>query len=272
MRAALVAEYRKLVSTRMWWLLLLVMVVYVAFVAAVLAWALTQSDVTTDAGGTRDQQVVLTAEQIVRSVYTVTVSIGYVFPLIVGALIVTAEYRHKTLTPTLLADPSRDRMVAAKLGVGVLTGLVFGLVGTVASTATGATVLALLHKPTGLDAAATWRTLGLSVVALGAWAAIGVSLGTVITNQVAAIVVLLAFTQFVEPVARTVLAVTSWGKGIGKYLPGAAGEAITGGSVYSASGLTQLLSHWWAGLLVLLAYAVVFAAIGRLTTLRSDVA
>ena len=266
MRAALVAEYRKLVSTRTWWLLLLVMLVYVAFIAAVLAWALTQP------GANGNVPRVLTTDQILRSVYTVTVSVGYVFPLIVGALIVTTEYRHRTLTPTLLADPSRDRMVAAKLAVGAGIGLVFGLLGTVVSTAAGAAVLSLLHKPTGLDAASTWRTLGLSVIALGAWALIGVALGTVITNQVAAIVVLLAFTQFVEPVLRTVLAVTSWGTGIGKYLPGAAGEAITGGSVYAASGLTQLLNHWWAGLLVLLAYAVVFTAVGRLTTLRRDVA
>ncbi len=269
MRAALVAEYRKLVTTRMWWLLLLVMLVYMAFVAAVLAWALTQGQATT---GTSNRPVTLTAEEIVRAVYTVSVSIGYVFPVIVGALVVTAEYRHRTLTPTLLADPSRDRMVTAKLVTGLGVGLVFGLLGTIVSTAAGAGVLALLHKPTGLDAAATWRTLGLSVVALGVWALVGVALGTVITNQVAAIVVLLAFTQFLEPVLRAVLAATSWGKGIGKFLPGSAGEAITGGSFYSASGLSQLLSHWWAGLLVLLGYAVVLAVVGRLTTLRRDVA
>ena len=79
-------------------------------------------------------------------------------------------------------------------------------------------------------------------------------------------------TQFVEPILRTVFALTSWGKGVGQYLPGAAGEAITGGSLYSATGMTQLLSHWWAGLLVLLAYGVVLTAVGRLTTLRRDVA
>lgn len=269
MRAALVAEYRKLVTTRMWWVLLLVMLVYMAFIAAVLAWALTQGQATT---GTSNKPLVLTAEQIVRSVYTVSVSIGYVFPVIVGALVVTAEYRHKTLTPSLLADPSRDRLVVAKLVAGLGVGLVFGLLGTLVSTATGAGLLALLHKPTALDVASTWGTLGLSVVALGVWAVVGVALGTVITNQVAVIVVLIAFTQFLEPILRFVLTLTSWGKSIGKFLPGAAGEAITGGSFYSASGLSQLLTHWWAGLLVLLGYAVVLAVLGRLTTLRRDVA
>ena len=269
MRAALLAEYRKVVTTRLWWVLLLVMVGYMAFLAAILAWALTQGTVTSSTGNVPAE---LSTEAILRSVYTVTVSLGYVFPLLVGALLVTAEYRHRTITPTLLAEPNRDRVVAAKLLVGAGLGLVFGLLGTAASTAAGASVLALLHKPTGLQAGSTWRTLGLSVLALGVWALVGVGFGTVVTNQVAVILVALAFTQFVEPVLRLVLGLTSWGKGIGQYLPGAAGEAVTGGSIYSAGGLTALLPHWWAGLLVLLGYALVLTAVGRLTTLRHDVA
>ena len=46
----------------------------------------------------------------------------------------------------------------------------------------------------------------LSVVALVLWALVGVGFGSVLTNQVAAIVVLLAFTQFVEPLLRLLLA------------------------------------------------------------------
>ena len=270
MRAALLSEYRKLVTTRMWWVLAVVMAGYMAFLAGLLAWALTAGATRGSSAGTAP--AVLTTEAIVRSVYTVSVSLGYVFPLVVGALLVTSEYRHHTLTPTLLAEPNRDRVVVAKLTVGTVLGLLYGLVGTAVSTGVGAGVLALLHRPTGLGAASTWGTLGLSVVALGAWALIGVALGTVITSQVAVIIVALAFTQFVEPVLRTVLALTSWGKGIGRFLPGAAGEAITGGSVYSSSGLSQLLAHWWAGLLVLLAYGAVLVVVGRLTTLRRDVA
>src|SRR5690606_36704360 len=37
MKAALVAEYRKLISTRIWWILLLVMVPYLVFVAAAIS-------------------------------------------------------------------------------------------------------------------------------------------------------------------------------------------------------------------------------------------
>ena len=41
MKAALVAEYRKFTSTRMWWVLLIAMVAYLAFIGAVLAFSMT---------------------------------------------------------------------------------------------------------------------------------------------------------------------------------------------------------------------------------------
>jgi hypothetical protein len=270
MRAALVTEYRKLVTTRLWWILLLAMVVYMAFIAAVLAWALTQGAATTTGQGGGTEEVVLTPEGVVRSVYTIAVTFGYTFPLVVGTLAVTGEFRHKTITPTLLAEPRRGVVLLAKLAAGGVLGLVFGVAGTLAVTGTGAGVLALLGEPTFLGDAATWRTLGLSTLALAVWTVVGVGLGTVLTNQVAAIVVLLAFTQFVEPVLRFVLALTSWGTDVAAYLPGAAGEAISGGSFYAESGLGSLLP-WWQGLLVLCAYAAVFAAVGRATTFRRDI-
>lgn len=269
MGTALLAEYRKIVTTRLWWILVLVMAVYMGLISAVMAWAISQGDVTTNAGG-RTEPSALAADAVVRSVYTITVSFGYVFPMVVGALTVSGEFRHKTITPTFLAEPRRSVVLGAKLAAAGAIGLLFGIVGTLASAGVGAAVLGILGKPTYLDVASTWRTLGLSVVALAVWSLVGVGFGTVVTNQVAMIVALLAFTQFVEPVARFVLALTSWGKSVAKFLPGAAGEGISGGSFYSEAGLASLLPSW-AALLVLLGYAAVFAVIGRLTTLRRDI-
>ncbi|WP_448629901.1 ABC transporter permease [Cellulomonas soli] len=270
MRAAIRTEYRKVVTTRLWWILLLAMGLYMAFLAGVMAWALVAGSATTTGADGTEQELVLTSEAIVRTVYTIAVSFGYVFPVVVGALSVSSEYRHQTITPTFLAEPRRTVVLLAKVVVGALVGVVFGLMGTAASVAAGAGVLGALGEPTMLDLASTWRTLGLSVVALAVWALLGVAFGLVLTNQVAVVVVLLAFTQFVEPVLRFVLAATSWGGSIAAYLPGAAGEAISGGSFYSEAGMSDLLP-WWQGLLVLLGYAVVLAAVGRFTTFRRDV-
>lgn len=266
MRAALTTEYRKLVTTRLWWILLLAMALYMAFLAAVMAWTLTQgNEMSTAEGG-----VELTANELSRVVYTLAPSLGYVFPLIVGALAMTNEFRHQTITPTLLAEPRRTVVLGAKLVSTGVFGLVFGIVGTLATVGVGAGVLAALGEQTYLTDPDVLRTLALSVVALAVWAVVGVGFGTLMTNQVAAIVVLLAFTQFVEPVLRVVFGFVSWGKGVAPYLPGAAGEAIVGSSFYSAGGISDLLAPW-QGFLVLVAYALVFAAIGRATTLRRDI-
>lgn len=270
MRAALVTEYRKLVTTRLWWILLLAMVVYMGFLSAVLAWALTAGGGMAGQPQGGEDDLVLTPDAVIRTAYTVAVSFGYVFPLIVGTLGMTSEFRHQTITPTFLAEPRRTLVLGAKLLSGAVVGLAYGVAGTAVSVAAGAGVLTLMGEPTYLDQADTWAILGRSVLALAVWAFVGVGFGAVLTNQVAAVVVILAFTQFVEPVARFVLALTEWGKDVASYLPGAAGEAISGGSFYSETGAGELLPWGW-GLVLLLGYGFLFAVVGRVTTLRRDI-
>ncbi|GEL95467.1 ABC transporter permease [Cellulomonas composti] len=269
MRAALLVETRKITSTRMWWLLLVVMAGYMALLAAGLAWALTQADAAL--GATDGPAEPLTPDAVVRSVYTIAVSLGYVFPLLIGGLSYPSEVRHQTITPTYLFEPRRSVVLAAKLTTGGAVGVLFGLVGTLTCVLAGGGVLAALGEPTMLGEPGTWRTIALSALALTVWALVGVALGSVLTNQVAVVVVVLAFTQLVEPVIRLVLGLTSWGADLAAYLPGAAGEAISGGSLYSASGVGGDLLEWWQGLLVLIGYVAVLATVGRLTTLRRDV-
>ena len=83
-------------------------------------------------------------------------------------------------------------------------------------------------------------------------------------------VVILAFTQFVEPILRIGLAAVDSLAGVQKFLPGAAAEALAGSSLYSTAGMVGLLCRG-PGALVLLGYAVLFAVLGRITTLRRDV-
>ena len=94
--------------------------------------------------------------------------------------------------------------------------------------------------------------------------------GSMVTNQVAAIVIILAFTQFVEPIARIGLAAVDGLSGVSAFLPGAAADAVIGASFFSSMGATDLLSRG-GGAAVLLGYVVVFATIGRVTTLRRDI-
>lgn len=274
MRAALTTEYRKLVTTRLWWVLLVTMGAYMAFLGAALAFPLTIDGGGAMTGAPGDDPgapgLEFSALDVATAVYAVAPAFGYVFPVIVGALSVTGEFRHMTITPSLLAEPRRTVVLAAKMVAALPVGLVFGLVGTAGGVAGGAVVLALTGNDPLLTDPEVLLVLGRSVGALAVWAVVGVGFGAALPNQVAAIVTLLAFTQFVEPILRFLLGAVDGLGGVAPYLPGAAGEALAGSSFFAATGLTDLLT-WWQGLLVLIGYAVLLAALGRLTTLRRDV-
>jgi hypothetical protein len=102
---------------------------------------------------------------------------------------------------------------------------------------------------------------------------VGIGVGALVRNQVAAIVIVLAFTQFVEPLARLAAAFVDGLSNVTRVLPGSAGDALVGASIFTlgAQGADTGLLDWWAGGLVLLAYAVVFVLLGWLTSWRRDV-
>jgi len=272
-------ELRKVATTRTWWITALVMLAYMATMAVIMAFSLVFGMREAEKGGqgldmsgglSGNGPVVFDSMAIASSVYTLAVALGYIFPAVLGALSVTGEFRHRTITPTLLAEPRRTLVLGSKLVAVLPFAAVVALAGMVGTVLGGALTLLILGEPTLLGDAEIQRTLAMSWVALVLWALVGVGFGSVLTNQVAAIVVLLAFTQFVEPILRLLLAQFDATEQVSKFLPGAAGEAIAGSSLYVSSGLAQLLVPW-QGVLVLLGYAVVLVAIGRLTTFRRDI-
>jgi len=269
MTSALRSEVRKQLSTRMWWLLGLVLLGYLAFLGGVMAFSLT-TDPSSMTGGFGGSVSVLDGRTVAVTVYTLAVSLGYVFPLVVGALSMTGEFRHQTITPTLLAEPRRGVVLGAKLVVGAVLGAAYGVVGTAGAVLGGLPFLLTKGDGTHLGEGGVLVDLLFSVVAMAIWCVIGVGLGTLITNQVASIVVILAFTQFVEPILRIGLVAIDPLAGVQKFLPGAAAEALAGSSLYSSTGMLTLLDRGW-GAVVLLGYAAGFALAGRYTTLRRDI-
>lgn len=266
MSAALVAEFRKLFSTRMWWLLGGLMVAYLAFIGVVMAFTLTVEQ--------QGAPVTLTGVAAAEAVYGLVNAVGYVFPLLIGSLMMTTEFRHKTITESFLVEPRRGVLLAAKLVASVPIGLLYGVLGGIGVVAGGAPVLAWQGDGAFLGSGEVWETLALGVLVTTIWTIIGVAVGTVLPNQVAAIVVILALTQFVEPVARVALASFEATQQVSAYLPGAAADAVLGSSLFgemAGAGGGALLSRG-QGLAVFVAYAVVLAVVGRLTTLRRDVA
>lgn len=264
MTAAVRAEWRKLVSTRLWWVLAILMFAYLVFIAAMLAISFTVEV----SGAAADQQ--LGGVEAALTSYSVVSPIGYVFPLIMGSLLVTTEFRHHTITETLLVQPARGAMLGAKLVVAAVVGLAYGVVGTAAVLVGAAPLLGLRGDGAGLGNHRVLAVLTMSILVLGIWAGLGAAFGALVRNQVAAIIAIVAFTQFVEPIARIGLAAVGPLAPSAKFLPGAAADGAVGYSFFNQTGTLELLDRW-QGLLVLLAYVAIFAVAARLTTLRRDI-
>jgi hypothetical protein len=264
---AIRVELLKTRTTRMWWVLLGVMAVYVAMIAAFITLSFSVS-----AGAASPGQPGPSLDDASGRLmlYTLVMPLAYVFPLLAGTLSITTEYRYQTLTPTFLGQPRRGTVLAAKLVGGTLVGLLFGVVGVLAGVVGVAPVLAGTGHDVGLDGDVL-AALAKIVLGMGLWAALGVGVGTLVRNQVAAIVIVIAFSQLVEPLARFGLAAWDVTRSVSQYLPGAAGDALSGASLYGASGDISLLS-WWQGGLVLAAYATVLFVLGSAATVRRDIA
>jgi ABC-2 type transport system permease protein len=190
------------------------------------------------------------------------VGLAAICTLIFGVLAVAGEYRHATITDTYLSAPRRRRVVTAKLAVYGLTGAAAGLVSSLTAIGVTAAWWAAKGGAFHLSAAGAWATLGGGVAASLAFAAIGVGLGALIRNPVAAIAAALAWIALIEGIAGQLL-----GGAVARWLPLAASQSLDRAALI---GTARPLPQWGGGL-VLLGYAGAFAAAALITTLRRDV-
>ena len=121
--------------------------------------------------------------------------------MVLGVVGTTGEYRHGTITSTLLASPDRRRLVAAKAIAYLITGALIGLIAMLATFAMGYIWLSVRDAPFELLELSDY--LGLvaeGVASAGLSAAIGVAIGAIVRNQVAAVVGILIYLFVLEPV------------------------------------------------------------------------
>jgi ABC-2 type transport system permease protein len=252
MIALLRSEFRKVATIKLWWGMLLGSVAFAAL--SVIAQIATN-------GLKNNPAAPLNSAVTQRSIFSSAVS-GYIFSVVVGIILITTEYRHFTSRPTFLLEPRRARVIGAKLLVAAGVGLVYGVACVAVSLAI--TVPWLSAKGVAIH----WQANGLIVVMLGAlgvvaiFAVVGVGVGVLFRNQIAAVITALAYLFVVEPLIAVIPVV----KEAYRYLPGAAGDALTGVS----RNQTLLLANWQAGLL-LLGWGLLFAMLGLVITVRRDI-
>lgn len=241
------SEWLKVRSTRMWWGLVGGALAFIALNVVAQAFV----PATEGVPGLKDPAGV-------RSVWS---SAGQtsLFALVLGIIGMTAEYRHRTVSATFLATPLRGRVLAAKMAAHAGLGLVLGLVAC-ALTAALAVPLLAMRDAVSIPTSTIVQILGGAVLACVLYAVIGVAVGALVTNQIAAILGAVIWVILVESLLVTFL------PEVGRWLPGGAANAVL-----QASSLRGDLLEPWAGALLLLGYATVFAVVATQTTLRRDV-
>ena len=164
--------------------------------------------------------------------------------LVIGVTMATSEYRYATAGVTYLATPRRPRVVTAKMLAAAPVGALFGLVGGCVPL-----LIALVWFAAKGDHVPLDHTVPLEILQLGFaatyGAVMGVAVGAVIRNQVAAVVGLLVWVLAVENIVSGLIPVTA------KWFPfnGAAGA-------FSSQASDRLFARPEAALLMA-AYIVV---------------
>ena len=165
------------------------------------------------------------------------------FILLLGAIGMTGEWRHRTITGTILAAPDRVRLLAAKTLAYALAGIVLSLAVTAVIMLTGTLILESRGQPTlelaGL-ADLLWRNLAVAAL-LGA---LGVGTGALLRNQIATVVGLLIVGLALEP---TLLAQLPVIERFGPLLGAPTGILDVNPDTLLAPGLAALVSIAWAG-------------------------
>jgi ABC-type transport system involved in multi-copper enzyme maturation permease subunit len=187
--------------------------------------------------------------------------LGALFAALLGALSVTTEFRHGTIRPTLLANPARRQVIAAKVGASMLVGAWLGFAACALAVGAGIAALGARGIEIRLDAGDYALLLVGGTAAAALWAAIGVGLGALVRDQVPTLIGICAWLLFVEGLLVGDIAGVAE---VGRFAPGAAAAAISG------QDPDTLLAPGIA--LVLLAlYAGAATAAGSLATERRDV-
>jgi ABC-2 type transport system permease protein len=192
-----------------------------------------------------------------------TPALGFLFPLLIGSVTFTNEFRHGTIGQTLLLTPRRGVLLALKLVTAALVGLLFAALAFALTLAIALPWLGAKDVEVGLGDPVV-RETGL-VVALGfvLLAMFGAAVGGALRSQMGAAVGLLVWFLLVEFLVGALLTALDI-EGVARYLPVSAAGAIVGGE-----DDTEMLSQG-AGALVLLAWVVALAGVAAVS-LRRDV-
>ena len=247
MTAQLRSETYKLLTTRTSYAVLATMAGLTTLAVLLHVFGLPVDQLTTQA----DQRGVLT---------DVGINLGILFSALLGALSITAEFRTGTIRPTLLLNPRRGRVMAAKTVVALAAGALTGLLATATASAAGVVGLTLRGITVTVDAGDVLRLVAGGTAAGALWAVIGLGAGALTRAQVPTLVGLFVWVLFVENLLAGDF------PGTHRFVPGALAQSLAG------STRDGVLTSAMLAAVLLVGYAAAAALAGLAATLRRDVA
>jgi ABC-2 type transport system permease protein len=182
--------------------------------------------------------------------YQFDLVLGTAFPavvlaLLLGILLFTNEFRHGTISRTLLVTPRRPVLVGLKLMVGATAGLGLAVLSFVTTAIVAVIWLGAVGVPLELGQAADglWRAL-LAAMLIGA---LGAAVGGAVHSQVAALVGTLVWLFIAEPLVWVLLGLAGL-DGVANYLPAVTvlGVTDTDGQNLSFAGTVGMALVWIA--------------------------
>ncbi len=253
MARLVMAEFRKLVSTRMWWQILLISV----------AWTIMYTAIAISINNHPGRLVPsLSSAAGQHALFATAAGIAGTLVAVMATAEVAGEYRHGTAVPTFLAAPDRWRVVIAQVITFLLAGAGYALACVLVNLAVAVPWLAAR----GIDLSAfghgNFAVLAAIVLAAAFFGMIGAGIGAALHSQLATVAAMLMYLYVLEPLLSHIASLSSWTP----YLPGVAADSVT----QDIQNGVRLLSPWTGGL-VLAAWAVAFVAVGVMTTERTDI-
>lgn len=277
MIGAIRSEIRKVFTTRLWWGMGLGMALLAALIAMGFAALLGNADFDDGSGSGNPfaAMTVGTAQLIYNAGIIQQMTI--LFPLAMGVLLITGEYRHKTISATFLSTPNRWVVLVSKMVAVAVTGALYAVLHAAASVAGAAPIIKFVkNQPTLLAEPKVWESLGIGILAFIIWMLLGFSIGMLIRNQIAAVLIAVGATFIIQIALNIIFTVKEWYSAM-KWIPGnlTSNMLITSdplaGQTVNPQTQAQYFDHWWQAALVLIAYAAALSIIGAWLTTRRDV-
>jgi ABC-2 type transport system permease protein len=185
---------------------------------------------------------------------------------VLGVLAVTTEFRYQTITPTVLTTPSRWMLISAKLIAYAVVGAAFALICVIVQLAMVIPWLATKGVDFPYGSGELHHILWADLVIVALHGLIGLGAGALLRNQIVAVTIGVIFLLILQNVILAIPKVrNAW-----PYTPNGATAAILTVQDSDSFNGVHLLGVW-AGVLVLLAWALIPAVLGAGITMNRDI-